>query len=144
MIVAVLSLSSLVSSPAFALPAKAKAKLKIPHVPLAQVPWQRHFSHPTPIFIPPLSLPWADCHVRALHIPHPPAGKWNDPDCNFIMAMCQDRQGNLWLATEGAGVYRYDPSAAQGQRWTQFTKQSTHGGLENNCIYAIRWRRSWQ
>ena len=135
MIVAVLSLASLVSSPAFALP--AKAKLKIPHVPLAQVPWQRHFSHPTPIFIPPMSLPWADCHVLALHIPHPPVGKWKDPDCNFIMAMCQDRQGNLWLATEGAGVYRYDPSAAQGQRWTQFTKQSTHGGLENNCIYAI-------
>ncbi len=137
MIVAVLSLSSLVSSPAFALPAKAKAKLKIPHVPLAQVPWQRHFSHPTPIFIPPMSLPWADCHVLPLHIPHPPVSKWKDPDCHFIMAMCQDRQGNLWLATEGAGVYRYDPSAAQGQRWTQFTKQSTHGGLENNCIYAI-------
>ncbi len=140
MIVAVLSLTSLFSSPALAGPAKAKAKLKIPHVPLAQVPWQRHFSHPTPIFIPLMSLPWADCHVLALHIPH--AGinnrhKRSDPDGHFIMAMCQDRQGNLWLATEGAGVYRYDPSAAKGQRWTQFTKQSTHGGLENNCIYAI-------
>ncbi len=140
MIVAVLSLTSLVSSPVIAGPAKAKAKLKIPHVPLAQVPWQRHFSHPTPIFIPPMSLPWADCHVLALHIPH--AGinnrhRGSDPDCHFIMAMCQDRRGNLWLATEGAGVYRYDPSAAKGQRWTQFTKQSTHGGLENNCIYAI-------
>ncbi len=140
MIVAVLSLTSLFSSPAFALPAKAKAKLKIPHVPLAQVPWQRHFSHPTPIFVPLMSLPWADCHVRALQIPN--AGidnrhKGSDPDGHFIMAMCQDRQGNLWLATEGAGVYRYDPSAAKGQRWTQFTKQSTHGGLENNCIYAI-------
>ncbi|MGC8559857.1 MAG: two-component regulator propeller domain-containing protein, partial [Phycisphaerae bacterium] len=107
MIVAVLSLISLVSSPAFALSANAKAKLKIPHVPLAQVPWQRHFSHPTPIFIPPMSLPWTDYHVAALHNPN--AGinnrhKWAGPDGHFIMAMCQDRQGNLWLATEGAGV----------------------------------------
>ena len=141
-IVAVLSLIGIFSSPVLATPAnaKAKAQLKIPHVPLAQVPWQRHFSHPTPIFIPPMSLPWADCHVMALQIPH--AGinnrhKGSDPDGHFIMAMCEDQQGNLWLATEGAGVYRYDPSAAQGRRWTQFTKQSTHGGLENNCIYAI-------
>ena len=138
-IVAVLILIGIFSSPVLATPAnaKAQAQLRIPHVPLAQVPWQRHFSHPTPIFIPPMSLPWADCHVMTLHLPHGPVKKWTDPDCHFIMAMCQDRQGNLWLATEGAGVYRYDPSAAKGQRWTQFTKQSTHGGLENNCIYAI-------
>ncbi len=124
------------STPAFAA-VKAPVEIKIPHVALAQVPWQRHFSHPTPIYIPLMSLPWADCHVMALHLPHSPVKPWVDPDCHFIMAMCEDKQGNLWLATEGAGVYRYDPSAVQGSRWTQFTKQSTHGGLENNCIYAI-------
>ncbi len=138
-IVAVLILIGIFSSPVLATPAnaKAQAQLRIPHVALAQVPWQRHFSHPTPIYIPLMSLPWADCHVMALHLPHSPVKPWVDPDCHFIMAMCEDKQGNLWLATEGAGVYRYDPSAVQGSRWTQFTKQSTHGGLENNCIYAI-------
>ncbi len=123
------------SSSLFAGP--AKVPLKIPHVTLAQVPWQRHLHHPTPIYIPLMSLPWADCHVMALHIPHPPVGKWKDPDCHFIMAMCEDQQGNLWFATEGAGVYRYSPSAPNGQRWTQFTKENTHGALENNCTYAI-------
>ena len=115
----------------------AKPRLKIPHVALAQVPWQRHFRHPTPLYIPLMSLPWADCHVLTLHLPHSPVKPWVDPDSHFIMAMCTDLQGNLWLATEGAGVYRYDPSAPQARRWTQFTKQNTHGTLANNCIYAI-------
>jgi len=119
--------------------AKAAPKPRIIKVPLARVPWQRQFSHPTPIFIPLMTLPWADCHVVALHIPHPriTATPQNDPDCHFIMAMCTDHQGNLWLATEGAGVFRYDPAAPKGQRWKEFTKQNTHGTLQNNCIYAI-------
>ncbi len=115
----------------------AKPKLKIPHVALAQVPWQRQFRHPVKMYIPLMTLPWADCHVLTLHMPHSPVKPWVDPDCQFIMAMCTDLHGNLWIATEGAGVYRYDPSSPQGKRWRQFTKQNTHGTLQNNCIYAI-------
>ncbi|MGC8561478.1 MAG: hypothetical protein ACP5O1_12480, partial [Phycisphaerae bacterium] len=108
-------------------------------LPLIHIPWLRQFSHPTPISMPLVTLPWADCHVVVLHIPHPgiKATQWNDPDCHFIMGMCTDLQGNLWIATEGAGVYRYDPSSPKGQRWQEFTKQNTHGTLQNNCIYAI-------
>ena len=145
---ALLPSTQFASTPAFAsgkTPVKAKASIKIPHVALAQVPWQRHFSHPTPIFIPPMglppmSLPWTDFHVMALQISH--AGinnrhKGSDPGGHFIMAMCEDKQGNLWLATEGAGVFCYNPSAPKGKRWTQYTKQNTHDTLENNCTYAI-------
>ncbi len=108
-------------------------------VPLATLPWKRYLTPPVPEFVPLATLPWANCHVVPLYMPYRPekTKQWVDPDYNFIMAMCRDKQGNLWLATEGSGIYRYDPSAFKGKHWTQFTKQNTHGALANNCIYAI-------
>ena len=71
-------------------------------------------------------LPWPGCQVRNLPLPG-----------RFITALCRDQTGNIWIATEDHGVYRYDPAAPTGQQVTQFTKQNTHGQLGNNNIYAL-------
>jgi hypothetical protein len=61
----------------------------------------------------------------------------------FVMAMTEDRAGGLWVATEGQGVWRFDPAA---KAWTQFTQASTHGGLGDDECYALacdRLGRVW-
>jgi sugar lactone lactonase YvrE len=45
--------------------------------------------------------------------------------------------GNIWIATEDHGVYRYCPSAPKGKQILQFTTQNTHGQLGNNNTDAI-------
>ncbi len=59
------------------------------------------------------------------------------------MALTGDRQGHIWVGTEDNGVWRYDPTKKQ---WTQFTAQSTGGGLGDNDIYSLtcdRLGRVW-
>ena len=72
---------------------------------------------------------------------------WGITDCKFVMALYRDKQGNLWMATEGSRVYRYDPSAPKNKQWTQFTKHNTQRQLANNNINAgglhLLVRRSW-
>jgi ligand-binding sensor domain-containing protein len=46
-----------------------------------------------------------------------------------IHAMLQDKAGNLWLATTGEGVYRYD-----GTSFLQFTQKE---GLASNAVYSM-------
>ena len=55
----------------------------------------------------------------------------------FVTALCRDKAGNIWIATEDHGVYRYDPAALAGQQVEQFTKQNTRGQLGNNNLYAL-------
>ncbi len=52
----------------------------------------------------------------------------------FIVSMCRDNVGNIWVGTEDSGVYRYNPSASAGNRWKQFT---TADGLGDNNAYAL-------
>jgi len=52
----------------------------------------------------------------------------------FLESLAQDRQGRTWVATEDNGVWRYDPAAPAGQRWTQFT---TKDGLGSDDVYAL-------
>ncbi len=42
----------------------------------------------------------------------------------FVMALARDAAGNLWVATEGGGVWRYAPKAETGQN----EKQKAEGG----------------
>ena len=72
------------------------------------------------------TLPWPGCQVQNPALPG-----------RFITALCLDKRGNIWVATEDHGVYRYAPSAPKGKQVTQFTKQNTHGQLGNNNIYAL-------
>ncbi len=55
----------------------------------------------------------------------------------FVTALCRDSAGNIWIATEDHGVFCYNPSAPKGRQIQQFTRQSTHGQLGNNNIYAL-------
>jgi hypothetical protein len=52
----------------------------------------------------------------------------------FVMSMCVDHEGRLWVGTEGGGVQRFDPSAPPLHQWTQFT---TSNGLGDDYGYAI-------
>jgi frataxin-like iron-binding protein CyaY len=64
--------------------------------------------------------------------------KWevlnNKATGNFIVALAQDLQGNIWVGTEDKGVFRYDPKAAEGNQWTQFNSKN---GLGDDNAYAI-------
>ena len=58
---------------------------------------------------------------------------------NFIMALCHDLDGNVWVGTEDHGVLRGTPEGV----WTQFT---TKDGLGDDNAYAIccdRLGRVW-
>ena len=46
-----------------------------------------------------------------------------------VHAMLQDRHGDLWFATTGEGVYRYD-----GKVFMQYTQKD---GLSSNTVYSM-------
>ena len=69
----------------------------------------------------------------------------------FVMSMCMDLRGRIWVGLEEdgpgdygpnppagivrtGGVWRYDPLQAEGYRWTHFT---TKDGLGDDNAYAI-------
>jgi len=47
-------------------------------------------------------------------------------------SIVEDRHGNVWAATPGAGVARYDRSA-----WSSVTNASTSGGLASDAVSAV-------
>ena len=49
----------------------------------------------------------------------------------FPVSLAADKAGNVWVGTEGNGVWKYD--AAKGG-WTQFTIKD---GLGDDCVYAL-------
>jgi len=55
---------------------------------------------------------------------------------HFVMAMCVDHQNNLWVGTEGEGLYRFCP--ADGL-WTQFvaSKNPPHDGNPPIAVDAV-------
>jgi len=52
----------------------------------------------------------------------------------FILSLTRDLHGNLWVGTEGEGVWRFAPKAATGKQWTQFTQKD---GLGDDNAYAL-------
>jgi sugar lactone lactonase YvrE len=51
----------------------------------------------------------------------------------FVVSLCEDLQGNIWVGTEDEGVWRYDPHEEdKAKRWTQFTRRSTGGPPEEH------------
>lgn len=48
---------------------------------------------------------------------------------NNVYSIIQDKKGNLWFATTGEGVYRYDG--------TSFTNFTTKDGLNSNATFGI-------
>jgi len=53
---------------------------------------------------------------------------------SFVTSMCTDLKGNVWIATEGEGVQRFQSTGAKWHEWTQFGKKD---GLGDDCGYAL-------
>ena len=49
----------------------------------------------------------------------------------FPVSLASDHAGNIWVGTEGNGVWKYNPGKKE---WTQFT---TKEGLGDDCVYAL-------
>ena len=49
----------------------------------------------------------------------------------FPVSLAADAGGNVWVGTEGNGVWKYEPGK---KVWTQFT---TKDGLGDDCVYAL-------
>ena len=52
----------------------------------------------------------------------------------FVMSMCTDLRGRVYLGTEDDAVWRYDPLQQEGWRWTHYT---TRSGLGDDYSYAL-------
>ncbi len=53
---------------------------------------------------------------------------------SFVMALARDGAGNVWVGTEGNGVWRFNPHASVTNQWTQFT---TTNGLGDDYAYSL-------
>jgi hypothetical protein len=49
----------------------------------------------------------------------------------FPVSLASGSSGDIWVGTEGNGLWKYDPTA---KTWTQFT---TSDGLGDDCVYAL-------
>ncbi len=57
-----------------------------------------------------------------------------DTQGGYVTALCAGVGGQVWVGTEDRGVWRYDPGAAAGAQWRQFT---TRDGLGDDHAYAL-------
>jgi len=48
----------------------------------------------------------------------------------FVMSLCRDQQGRVWVGCEDSGVWCYDEHAESVKQWTQFTRANTGGPAE--------------
>ena len=61
-----------------------------------------------------------------------PALGWDvNKQGGFPVSLASDPSGNIWVGTEGNGLWKYD---AATKAWTQFT---TNDGLGDDCVYAL-------
>jgi hypothetical protein len=61
----------------------------------------------------------------------------------FVTALARDGAGNVWVGTEGNGVWRFSPSASNNDQWTHFTITN---GLGDDYAYSLavdRQGRVW-
>ncbi|MCD8293526.1 MAG: ATP-binding protein [Prevotellaceae bacterium] len=54
----------------------------------------------------------------------------------IVIDIDEDAAGNLWLSTQGKGLFKYNPDSGE---WTQYTTENTAGALpadQVNCMYT--------
>jgi hypothetical protein len=72
------------------------------------------------------------CHAAKLV----PALGWDvNKQGGFPVSLAADPAGNIWVGTEGSGVWKYDAGA---KTWTQFTVKD---GLGDDSVYALAFDR---
>jgi hypothetical protein len=59
---------------------------------------------------------------------------WDKARGQFVTCMTSDTQGNVWIATEDMGVWRYSPAAPADKQWTQFNAKN---GLGDDTCYSL-------
>ena len=65
----------------------------------------------------------------------PATFKWDSAKQGaFVMSLCADKRGRLFVGTEDMGVWMYDAALPAGKAWRQFT---TKDGLGDNNGYAL-------
>ena len=71
----------------------------------------------------------------------------SDPESDIVSVALEDKNGNIWFAASGRGVYRYDArlidTVGQGKSFTNFTEKD---GLKSNdvsCIYEDNKGKLW-
>lgn len=62
----------------------------------------------------------------------------NSPAANYIIALAEDDDGNIWIATRTSGLSRYSPSTHQ---FTHFNTQSNLLTLRTNTLRTLRFDR---
>ena len=85
------------------------------------------------VCLPVLSSVAATNEVSMQHVPAHAWETFKQPG-SFIVSLAQDKQSNIWIGTEGAGIFCYNPLAETNQQWTQFTVTN---GLGDNYAYAL-------
>ena len=53
---------------------------------------------------------------------------------SFVMALARDGMDNLWVGTEGNGVWRYAPNVSTNGQWTHYSQKS---GVGNHLTPAL-------
>ncbi len=83
-----------------------------------------------------IAVPAAAAPVVAVEtVPAASRVPWDGPvQGQFVQSLVQDKEGRTYIATEGQGVWRYDPSAPAASRYTQFTQKD---GLGSDDVYAL-------
>ena len=66
------------------------------------------------------------------HVP----GNVNSPAANYIIALAEDSDGYIWLATRTSGLSRYSPSE---QKFIHFNTQSAKFSLRTNTLRTLRF-----
>jgi len=74
----------------------------------------------------------AFCRAETISTTLVPALGWDvKKQGGFPVSLVADAGGNIWVGTEGNGLWRYDVAKKD---WTQFT---TKDGLGDDCVYAL-------
>lgn len=54
---------------------------------------------------------------------------------SWIFDIDEDKQGNLWISTQGNGLFRYNPQSGQ---WTHYAASGKPGALPHNDINSVK------
>ena len=74
--------------------------------------------------------------IKSPGLPHPKPGEIED--YTFIMSMVNDKAGDLWMVTYGAGVWRYD-----GEKLTGYSVTVDGQPITTHSIYKDREGSLW-